>query len=159
MRITHPRPTAGRSEDFGVAFVDGIATVESLHPERERALLQHGFTLEADLDVAKPYHPKLGAPILDLTALTKKQLQAIADDEGVEIPSRATHAEMVDILSRRPAAATPGAVTVLDGTMTIEGDFTVDGSGPFATLKLPDGTVLGDGSSIVELRAEDASEG
>lgn len=154
MRITHPRPTAGRTEEFGVAFVDGVATVESLHPERERALLQHGFTLEPDLDVAKPYHPELGAPILDLTTLTKKQLQAIADDEGIEIPSRATHAQMVDILSRRPTAPIPGSVNNGDGSFTTEAV-----AGPFAIAELPDGTVHGDGSSIVELRAEDAPEG
>lgn len=46
MRITHPRPQDGRQEDFGVTFVDGVAAVESLHPERELALRQHGFTIE-----------------------------------------------------------------------------------------------------------------
>lgn len=46
MRITHPRPQDGHQEALGVTFVDGVAQVESLHPERELALLQHGFTIE-----------------------------------------------------------------------------------------------------------------
>ncbi len=46
MRITHPRPQDGRQTHFDVEFIDGVATVESLHPERELALLQHGFTIE-----------------------------------------------------------------------------------------------------------------
>lgn len=44
--IRHPRPEAGRQVFIGVDFVDGVATVDSLHPERERALIQHGFTIE-----------------------------------------------------------------------------------------------------------------
>lgn len=154
MRIVHPQPLAGRQTQFDVEFIDGVATVESLHPERELAFIQHGFTIEPDPEVEAPHQVALGEPILDLTALTKKQLQAIADDEGVEIPSRATHAEMVDILSRRPAHPIPGSVDNGDGSFTAPA---VDG--PFATFELPDGTVLGDGTSIVELHAEDDLEG
>lgn len=51
LRITHPRPQLGRQTDLGVAFIDGVATVDSLHPERELALTQHGFTVEK---VARP---------------------------------------------------------------------------------------------------------
>ncbi|MFF3029143.1 hypothetical protein [Microbacterium sp. NPDC057944] len=51
IRITHPRPQAGRQTSFGVEFVDGVATVDELHPERELALLQHGFAVEK---VARP---------------------------------------------------------------------------------------------------------
>ena len=59
MRIIHPRPQDGRQSDFGVEFVDGVAEVESLHPERELALLQHGFTIErtAPLDDDGPFEP------------------------------------------------------------------------------------------------------
>lgn len=46
IRITHPRPQAGRQSALGVEFIDGTAQVESLHPEREQALTQHGFTIE-----------------------------------------------------------------------------------------------------------------
>lgn len=46
LRITHPRPQLGRQKDLGVEFIDGVALVESLHPERELALTQHGFTIE-----------------------------------------------------------------------------------------------------------------
>lgn len=46
--VRHPRPELGRQVFIGVEFVDGVATVESLHPEREAALLQHGFTIERE---------------------------------------------------------------------------------------------------------------
>lgn len=45
LRITHPHPEEGRQVAFGVEFVDGVATVESLHPERALALTQHGHTI------------------------------------------------------------------------------------------------------------------
>lgn len=46
IRITHSHPALGRQEAFGVEFRDGVAEVESLHTEREAALLQHGFGIE-----------------------------------------------------------------------------------------------------------------
>mgnify|MGYP001553901316 CR=1 FL=1 len=46
LRITHPRPQLGRQKDLGIDFIDGVATVDELHPERELALDQHGFTIE-----------------------------------------------------------------------------------------------------------------
>lgn len=46
IRITHPRPQAGRQSFIGVEFIDGVAEAAELHPEREQALLQHGFTIE-----------------------------------------------------------------------------------------------------------------
>ncbi|WP_336633589.1 MULTISPECIES: hypothetical protein [unclassified Microbacterium] len=46
--IRHPRPEAGAQSFIGVGFVDGVATVDALHPERERALIQHGFTIERE---------------------------------------------------------------------------------------------------------------
>ncbi|WP_217183374.1 hypothetical protein [Streptomyces sp. AC495_CC817] len=45
IRITHPRPQAGRQTALGVEFFDGFAEVTDLHVERERALTQHGFTI------------------------------------------------------------------------------------------------------------------
>lgn len=48
MLIKHPRPALGRQKAFGVEFVDGVAHVDSLHPERERALTLHGFAIEAE---------------------------------------------------------------------------------------------------------------
>lgn len=46
MLINHPRPKAGRQSAFQIEFVDGVAEVETLHPDREVALLQHGYTIE-----------------------------------------------------------------------------------------------------------------
>ncbi len=50
MRILHPRPEPGRQSALGVEFRGGVADVDELHPERERALLQHGFTIERELE-------------------------------------------------------------------------------------------------------------
>lgn len=109
MRVIHPRPALGRQSDLGVDFIDGVAEVDSLHPERERALLQHGYTIEADLEVQAPFQEALGEPIIDLTALTIPELRDIAETEGVDIPSKASKSEIIDILSRLPAAQIPGS--------------------------------------------------
>lgn len=147
MRIIHPQPVAGRQTAFDVEFVDGVATVEALHPERELALRQHGFRFEEDPEVVAPYHGGLGEPIVDLTTMTIAQLREIAEMDGVELPSKAKHAEIVEILSRVPAKPIPGTVENGDGS------FVSPGVGEFGTVELLDGTVLGDGTSIVTLPA------
>jgi len=103
MRIQHPNPTAGRVNAFGLEFVDGFAYADKLHPERERALLQHQFVIEPDVEVAAPYHPGLGEPFIDLTKLTRAELLDLAEQEHVEVSSRATKAELVEALSWQPA--------------------------------------------------------
>jgi len=161
MRIIHPRPALGRQRALGVEFTDGVATVESLHPERELALLQHGYTIEADPEVEAPYHAGLGEAIVDLTSLTVPQLREIAEADGVDLPVKARKAEIIEILSRT-SEPIPGATQNDDGSWTIEGVPVPDGDelvGPFGTFQRPDGTVVGDGTSIVTLDAADeASE-
>ncbi len=103
MRITHPRPQEGRQTDFGVEFTDGVAVVESLHPERELALRQHGFTIEADADVTEPFQEALGEPIIDLEKLTRSELRAMLP-EGTDAPAKASHRELVDAVAALPAA-------------------------------------------------------
>ena len=50
-RITHPRPVIGRKVDFGITFFDGRAEHDLAGaPVLTQALLQHGFTIEAELD-------------------------------------------------------------------------------------------------------------
>ncbi|MBC6496104.1 hypothetical protein [Microbacterium sp. 4-7] len=127
MRITHPTPQPGRQHALGVDFRDGVATVDSLHPERELALRQHGFTIEADLEVEAPFQAGLGEPIIDLTSLTIPQLREIAEVEGVDLPAKALKAEIVEILSRQPAAP------IADSTATPLGEHPVDGT-PFFEL-------------------------
>ena len=90
IRITHPRPQLGRQRALGVEFVDGTAEVTELHPERELALKQHGFSVE-------------GGDIIDLNVLSRRELLDIADTEGIDVPKRATRAELIDIISRAPA--------------------------------------------------------
>jgi hypothetical protein len=83
IRITHPRPQQGRQSALGVEFVDGSAAVENLHPEREQALIQHGFTLASD---------GVGAP---LDSFTVAVLRDIADVEGIDLPAKAKKADII----------------------------------------------------------------
>ncbi|WP_350351883.1 hypothetical protein ABS642_00780 [Microbacterium sp. A8/3-1] len=162
MRIFHPQPEVGRQSKFDVEFVDGVAAVESLHPERELAFRQHGYRIEADAEVEAPYQGELGDEIVDLTSLTVKELRDIAETEGVDLPPKARKPEIVKILSELPAEPIPGATQNEDGTWTIEGQAVPEGvelEGPFGTATLTDGTVVGDGTSLVTLPAVDeASE-
>jgi len=119
MRIIHPRPELGRQTALGVDFRDGVATVESLHPERELALRQHGYLIEADLEVEAPFQEALGDPIIDLNSLTVPQLRDIAETEGVDLPAKALKPAIVEILSRRPADPIAGSVE--NGTSTVPG--------------------------------------
>jgi len=63
MRVIAPRPSTGRSQFLDVTFVDGVAIVEDLHPVREAALLQHGYTIEKDLIVGIPVTPEEAATL------------------------------------------------------------------------------------------------
>lgn len=91
IRITHPRPQQGRQSALGVEFVDGIATVESLHPEREQALFQHGYEIEYN-------------DIVDLTMLSRRELRDIAEIEGVAVTSKMTRDQLIKAISELPAA-------------------------------------------------------
>lgn len=97
MRIIHPRPELGRQKALGVDFIDGTATVESLHPERERALTQHGFTILEEIEGVK------------LEDLTKAELLDIAATENVELPAKATKAEIIEALHTSPQIPVIGA--------------------------------------------------
>lgn len=155
MRITHPAPQPGRQHALGVDFRDGVATVDSLHPERELALRQHGYTIEADLDVEAPFHAALGEPIIDLTALTISQLRDIAETEGIDLPAKARKPEIIEILSYTSQPIL-GEAKNADGSWTVEGELVPEGTelvGPFATFERTDGSVIGDGTSLVTLDA------
>lgn len=161
MRIIHPRPLAGRQVEMGLDFVDGVATVESLHPERELALLQHGYTVEADTEVATPYQAELGDEIVDLNSLTIPELRDIAETEGVDIPAKAKKDDIVALLAAK-SSPIPGATQNEDGSWTIAGIPIADGAetdGPFATVTVPDGTVTGDGTSSATAVATEPAPG
>lgn len=121
MRILHPRPALGRQRHFDVEFTDGVARVESLHPERELAFRVHGFTIEPDREVEAPFQEGLGDPIVDLTALTIPQLRKIAGDR-VKIPARATKDEAVALVAGLPATPIPGSIDHGDGVFTAPAD-------------------------------------
>lgn len=89
MLIKHPRPQLGRQQAFGIEFVDGVARVDSLHPERELALAQHGYTIEAE-----------GVP---LESLSKGELVDLAQAADITVPAKATKAEIISAINASPS--------------------------------------------------------
>lgn len=81
--ITHPRPQQGRQKAFGVEFVDGVARVDSLHPERELALRQHGYEIAEEIT---------GVRLEDLTV---PELRDVAEVEGVDLPAKAKKRDII----------------------------------------------------------------
>lgn len=90
IRITHPRPELGRQVFLGVEFRDGVAEVESLHPERELALTQHSCVVAEVVE---------GIP---LESLTVPELRDICAVEGIEIRARATKPEIIAAINTAP---------------------------------------------------------
>ncbi|MEJ6554033.1 hypothetical protein PQI51_03220 [Microbacterium esteraromaticum] len=90
MRINHPAPQLGRQEFLGIEFVDGVARVDDLHPERARALAQHGATIFEEVEGVK------------LEELTKAELIDIAATENIDVPAKATKAEIITALHTAP---------------------------------------------------------
>lgn len=147
MRIVHPRPELGAQSDLGVDFIDGVATVESLHPERELALLQHGYIIEADPEIDAPYHGGLGEPILDLTKLSKAELRALFPEDA-DLPAKLTRLELIDRAAALPAKPIIGSTDNGDGSFAMaslddlaQGGFVPGGITAFAESA---GDVLGE---------------
>lgn len=143
MRIIHPRPELGRQTKFDVDFIDGVATVETLHPEREFAFRQHGFAIQADLGVEAPFQEDLGEPIVDLTKLTKTQLRGMLPEDA-DISARASKTELIDAVSRQPADPIPGSIEIAQGEWA---------NGEADSGLAPGGVVLGDIGSFAETDA------
>lgn len=110
-RIKHPRPQIGTIVDRlgGVIFRDGYAEVDLTDkPNLAAAYEQHGYVVEAALTTDDDLSGLLEASeaagdILDLESLTRPQLQSLARIRSVDVPKRATKADLVDLISRAPA--------------------------------------------------------
>lgn len=90
IRITHPHPLLGRQTFLDVEFVDGVAEVDELHPERAQAFAQHGFTVETHL---------VGIRLEDLTPT---ELRDMAGVEGIDLPAKAKKAEIIAAIEAAP---------------------------------------------------------
>ena len=90
MRITHPRPALGRQKFIGIEFRDGYAEVETLHPEVEASLLQHGYGIEetlADDSAESPFEPLPEAVEGDTKPKTSRRKNSKAEEFAiVEMP-------------------------------------------------------------------------
>lgn len=86
----------------GIEFVDGVATVDQLGSNTRYFLEFVGATI-ADSDAPTPA-PDVDAPAVDdadetpLAERTVAELREIADFEGIDLPSRATKAEILNAL-------------------------------------------------------------
>lgn len=105
IRIAHPTPSPGRVKEFGVEFVDGTAIVDELHPERELALVQHGFAVITEVNAV---------PLEDLTV---PELRQIAEHQGIELPSKALKQDIIATLDGHPSIA-DGTVAQVDTNTT-----------------------------------------
>ncbi len=113
MKITHPAPEPGRVEFLGIEFQDGTAIVNDVHPERAAALIQHGATIAAPhiqpaQITADMIAPAEGSHVVieatRLEDLTKAVLLDIAETEGIDVPAKATKAQIIAAIN---AAAVP----------------------------------------------------
>jgi len=95
-RIKHPRFQPGRTKALGIEFIDGYADVDLTDkPILAQALLQHGFEIELEA--------------VQLESLTVRELRDVAEIEGIDLPSRATKAELIEVISRSPVPPAIGA--------------------------------------------------
>ncbi|MEX8058581.1 hypothetical protein [Microbacterium sp. 16-032] len=88
--IHTPEPVLGQSRFLDVDFHDGVAHVEELHPIREQALIQHGYTVVQEL---------VGTKLEDLTVAKLRQL---AKDEGLDLPAKTKKPELIAALDALP---------------------------------------------------------
>jgi len=120
--IHTPEPVLGQSRFLDVDFHDGVAHVEELHPIREQALIQHGYTVVQEL---------VGTKLEDLTVPDLRQL---AKNEGLDLPAKTKKPELIAALDALPVrvlsaadaetddlAPIPGSVDNGDGTSTAPG--------------------------------------
>lgn len=82
--IHAPEPVVGRSVFLDVEFVDGVAEVDSLHPERARALMLHGYRVIRRVS---------------LDELNIFELRKLAGGLGVDVPARAKKPDLIAVLN------------------------------------------------------------
>ncbi|WP_213816187.1 hypothetical protein [Glaciihabitans sp. dw_435] len=143
-RIIHPRPEAGRQTAFDVVeFVDGVAEYDLTDaPNLTAALLQHGYAIEPSAPVESD----------DLESWLKADLIALALARGVELGKAKTKPAIIAaIRAQVPLAVIAGVVELESDGLTFDEAVAAAPEGGFAIVELLDGTVVGDGTSIVTL--------
>jgi len=116
IRIHTPEASVGTTKFLDVEFHDGVATVDDLHPVRELALMQHGYTIERELPVDGPEDP-----IFDLHEATIPQLRDYAEKNDIEIPASARlKDDIVAVIAEAPLALVddPLATQIVSGAPT-----------------------------------------
>ena len=88
--IHTPELVLGQSRFLDVDFHDGVAHVEELHPIREQALIQHGYTVVQEL---------VGTKLEDLTV---PELRQLAKDEGLDLPAKTKKPDLIAALDALP---------------------------------------------------------
>lgn len=88
--IHTPEPITGRSSFLDVDFVDGVAHVAVLHPERAKALTLHGYTVIEEV---------VGTLLTDMTV---PELRDLAKEEGIDVPQKAKKADIIAAIETAP---------------------------------------------------------
>jgi hypothetical protein len=119
--IHAPEPSVGRTSFLDIEFVDGVAHVDDLHPERAKALTLHGYTVIEEI---------VGTLLKDMTV---PELRELAKDEGIEIPAKAKKADIIAAIEAAPvrvltAADAEDAIDPIPGHIDNgDGSFTAPG--------------------------------
>lgn len=120
--IHTPEPVTGRSSFLDVDFVDGVAHVEELHPERAKALTLHGYTVIEEI---------VGTLLKDMTV---PELRDLAKEEGIDVPPKAKKADIIGAIEAAPvrvltAADAEDAISPIPGHIDNgDGSFTAPAS-------------------------------
>lgn len=124
--IHTPEPVLGQSRFLDVDFHDGVAHVEELHPIREQALIQHGYTVVQEL---------VGTKLEDLTV---PELRRIAVEEGLDLPKKAKKPELVaalEALPMRVLSAADAETDDLAGGVVLTPESVENADGTFAATE------------------------
>ena len=131
--IHTPEPVLGQSRFLDVDFHDGVAHVEELHPIREQALIQHGYTVVQEL---------VGTKLEDLTV---PELRRIAVEEGLDLPKKAKKPELVaalEALPMRVLSAADAETDDLAGGVVPTSGSVENAGGTFAATEEGQGTYI-----------------
>jgi hypothetical protein len=125
-RIKHPRFQPGRvkSPIASIVFIDGYADVDlGDNDDLRLALIQHGYEIDESVG---------------LEERTVAELRAELEDLGYDVKTAWRKPELIERIAQHHELATEKVAPA-------------DGVERFATVEMVDGTVVGDGTSMVTL--------
>lgn len=92
MKITLPFSAPGERVVGGILFTEGVADVTVLGTHARTFFERKGATFDA-------VDARAEAGLVELTSLSRRELDDIAAVEGLEHPAKASKAELIDLIS------------------------------------------------------------